>query len=534
MTDLQPYAIFLGGSFLVGFVARTLVGGYRTISGKPKGETIEIEMVEAEVVPEIRNEEKKPEPIRLTENDFINLNKSAKPLEERWAINSDDEIPYIPVRPYDAASNPKVGSGSAMNPRNVAADELRKLAAEHDKREIEGNKPPLFNFMNNGSAVFRILPPAKNHEVFARHDDENGKPRYFYNVVIRKNGINNPQVLCVPESVHKKIVAAFADHNYDCADLVDGCDIVLNRLDVHSYRFEIEKGTKRHAGEPAEVEGWLKKTADLQAYIPPVNLYEQSPVTKRLHPSKKLVSFNLDEEAYDNLVSNARDNNVTPSAYLNDLLRKQVVVDEAGDRQQHFSNGEKVRLVNPQKVYDALCSVENSVKLSWSCDKNHKLLTHKNRWQNNMRPETGDCGEIVGFVMEIKDGNTVPYHSGVAVVKLRKVAHNANIFVAVAFDGLESLETAESSDQQALKVGDWVHWKTQAGHTSVRPSVVFKTRKSKGVNEVQLGYVQKSEVTRFWCPISKCQKLNGQPQGFDGLVAHQLPEAILAEKLRNI
>ena len=449
----------------MGFVARTLVGGYRTIAGKPK--TIEIEMVEAEVVP------KDQSPIQLKENDFVDLKESV-------------DAPKL---------DPKVGTGSALNPRNVAADKLRKLASDHNKVEIEGNKPQLFHALGNGSVVFRILPPAKNHEVFSRRE-ENGKPRYFYNVVIRDKD-NNPQVLCIPESVHKKIVAAFTEENYDCADLVDGCDFVMNRLDFpnspYSYRFELEKGTRCHAGEPAEVEGWLRKTANLNTFPSrPVAVSEEG---KPPYPSEK---------------------------------------DEGGKRQRHFSQGEKVRLIDSQKVYDKLSSGWETAQLSWICDKNHKILTHRDRWQNNIRPEVGDCGEIVGFVMEIKDNYTVPYHSGVAVVRFAKLAHNSYIYAAVSFDGLESLEIAESDDQKTIKTGDWVHWKTQAGHISVRPSVVFKTRKSKGVNEVQLGYAQKSKVIRFWCPISKCQKLIGSPAAFTNLLAHQLPEAVLAEKLRSI
>ena len=489
-------------------------------------------MVEAEVVPEnkITQEQLQEsfDAVRAMEAE-INLVSANKEIEEERfdPVAFDKRFEQHTNWKFD----PNVGSGSALNPRNVEADELRKIATAHDAAKV-GSNMPLYNAsIAGGPVTFRILPPAQNHEVFARREIR-GKPHYFYNVVVRGND-KNPQLLCVPESIHRKIVESFVtkDGDYDCSDLVEGCDFQLKYIEPY-HELVLDKGPRCHAGTPSDVSDWLRRTIDLQAHVEHVDKQEKL-YGKQEVPDKKLVSFSLDNDVHDNLVNSARDASLSTSAYLNDLLRKQFV-DEAGNRQRHFSTGENVRLIDPQKVYDGLASVEKSTKLQWTCTTDQKDRTHRNHWATNLRPEVGDCGEIIGFVMEIKDGNTVPYHNGVAVVRLRKVAQVAQIYVAVSFDGIESLDSHESEEQKTIKVGDWVHWKTQAGHMSVRPSVVFKTRRSKGVSEVQLGYVQTQKIIRFWCPISKCQKMIGAPHGFEGLLAHQLPESLLAQKLRNV
>ena len=89
----------------------------------------------------------------------------------------------------------------------------------------------------------------------------------------------------------------------------------------------------------------------------------------------------------------------------------------------------------------------------------------------------------------------------------------------------------------SLSVGDWVHWKTQAGSISVRPSIVYGTRviTKNGEHEqsvmlknkknkkwshfheqsVMLKYKKNKKWSHFWVRTTKCQLLSsfGRPTG---------------------
>lgn len=75
--------------------------------------------------------------------------------------------------------------------------------------------------------------------------------------------------------------------------------------------------------------------------------------------------------------------------------------------------------------------------------------------------------------------------------------------VSISFNGLNS-----NQEDDLFSKGEWVHWKTQAGHLSKRPSIIFSNDNAS--NQVQIGYVNyigktdRMRMNKFWIPASKC------------------------------
>lgn len=237
----------------------------------------------------------------------------------------------------------------------------------------------------------------------------------------------------------------------------------------------------------------------------------------------------------DRLRSLCEDESKAMSEFVNKILEAYVDKpfideddDEAGDRQNHFSLNEKVR-ISDLNYLDKKCFYKKGLnwpeKLRSLCDLSYFADLHELLKENSL-------GEIVGFVMKGYGKDCSPYMGGTAIVRTN--LREGVCYAAFNFKGLLSLDNGiVQNSTSELNVGDWVHWKTQAGHISLRPSVIFKTRKKKLGIEVQLGYTQSDAVKKFWCPASKCKKTT-IPTAFLGTIAQQLTESVLAQKLKTL
>ncbi|CAE7860254.1 RARS [Symbiodinium microadriaticum] len=552
MQELHPYAIFVGICFLVGFVARTIFG-VRQLTKKSEQveeeveEEVEIEVVETPpAIPDIdkdsesvwnANKDSFPSLVnpyipKMDGGKPVDLShihiKPYVPVEERWHAPTNDEDVSYPVRPK----------------KNVApSDQLRKIAAEHENRHAfsaDGVVDPKV------PCQIRILPPAKNHEVFggpvASKTLKEPQEKFYYNVIVRGESEKGPQVLQVGPAIHRKIVEAFCKPgDDDISDLVTGRDLELSLEGGNfSGSVAVKKRHRSHAGSPDEVERWLAQASDLSCFEnqaretdEPIITAEQkvpepwhSWVSELKRQQQQQEKSPVDEELRKEQAQQQHDQ----APFKGEPIKK----DKAGGRQRHFSKGEKVRITNTGCTYPSLGDKTHNghKEFLWQVNDAIRKASCERRW-NGWRPKVGDVGEIVGFVMLQENGDTQPFNYGVAIVQIKDTERVTLRYVCVGFSGLESVDHNTLKNAMTdLREGDWVHWQTQAGHKSVRPSPVFQVRKSKRGNEVQLGYVQNQVMIRFWTPASKCTMCKETPQGFSGLLAHQLPESVL-ETLMN-